>query len=265
MPQTAYSNDDLNLLNGSLGITHPIESPAIDLELANGTIVRYSTRDLTISGVNYLNYLHSIGPLRQSQTAAADRCEVRLYNADGALGPSFIGTDLLDNAFATIYRVYKNPVTGDSFRRERFHGIVVTPKSDDEFITLTVLSDTFAKRSLMGDTAVDKKCTKLYKGTEPGGCGYVGDLPSCDFTLDGANGCRVHFSDEEAKIRYGGHALLLDPVTIASLPVPPVVIVVGGGGGDYGGGGYGGGYGDYGYGSDRYGYNSSGFYGELGY
>lgn len=43
------------------------------------------------------------------------------------------------------------------------------------------------------------RCTFKYKSTE---CGYVGGLPSCDFTLDGANGCTVHANEE----RYGGYA-----------------------------------------------------------
>lgn len=33
------------------------------------------------------------------------------------------------------------------------------------------------------------RCPYRYKGER---CGYDGALPSCDYTLDGANGCRVH-------------------------------------------------------------------------
>lgn len=40
-------------------------------------------------------------------------------------------------------------------------------------------------------------CTWLYKSKE---CGYTGSLETCDYTLSGPNGCRVH---ENTK-RYGG-------------------------------------------------------------
>jgi phage-related protein len=33
------------------------------------------------------------------------------------------------------------------------------------------------------------RCEWVYKGNE---CRYAGGLPSCDLTLDGDNGCRVH-------------------------------------------------------------------------
>lgn len=34
------------------------------------------------------------------------------------------------------------------------------------------------------------QCSFLYK--QPGTCGYTGSKPTCDLSLDGANGCRVH-------------------------------------------------------------------------
>lgn len=40
-------------------------------------------------------------------------------------------------------------------------------------------------------------CTWLYKSKE---CGYTGDLKSCDYSLSGANGCRVHNNTKN----YGG-------------------------------------------------------------
>lgn len=40
-------------------------------------------------------------------------------------------------------------------------------------------------------------CTWLYKGKE---CGYTGELKTCDYTLSGPNGCRVHNNTK----RYGG-------------------------------------------------------------
>lgn len=41
------------------------------------------------------------------------------------------------------------------------------------------------------------RCFWRYKGTE---CGYTGALPTCDFSIDGANGCRAHSNEA----RFGG-------------------------------------------------------------
>lgn len=48
------------------------------------------------------------------------------------------------------------------------------------------------------------RCAWRYKGTE---CGYDGALTSCDFTLQGANGCAVHENTE----RYGAFPGLARP------------------------------------------------------
>lgn len=41
------------------------------------------------------------------------------------------------------------------------------------------------------------RCSWVYMGAE---CGYAGALPTCDRTLEGANGCRVHAN----QTRFGG-------------------------------------------------------------
>lgn len=41
------------------------------------------------------------------------------------------------------------------------------------------------------------RCFWQYKGIE---CGYTGTLPSCDFTMDGSNGCEAHGN----QLRFGG-------------------------------------------------------------
>lgn len=42
-------------------------------------------------------------------------------------------------------------------------------------------------------------CPWVYKGAE---CGYAGGIATCDFTLNGANGCKVHFPN--ANLPFGG-------------------------------------------------------------
>jgi len=43
------------------------------------------------------------------------------------------------------------------------------------------------------------RCRWIYKGEH---CGYIGDLATCDKTLFGAKGCKVHFPEEP--LRFGG-------------------------------------------------------------
>lgn len=50
----------------------------------------------------------------------------------------------------------------------------------------------FPKRLQMRD-----RCSWRYKGQE---CGYAGPIPSCDYSLNGPNGCRAHNNER----RFGG-------------------------------------------------------------
>lgn len=48
------------------------------------------------------------------------------------------------------------------------------------------------------------RCFWQYKGLE---CGYGGAMPSCDFTMDGTNGCKAHDNEQ----RFGGFPGLRAP------------------------------------------------------
>lgn len=48
-----------------------------------------------------------------------------------------------------------------------------------------------------GRSFLRTRCSWVYKGDE---CAYAGSLPSCDRTLEGVNGCRVHAN----QTRFGG-------------------------------------------------------------
>ena len=50
------------------------------------------------------------------------------------------------------------------------------------------------------------RCFWQYKGAS---CGYTGSLPSCDYTLDGTNGCRAH----DNTINFGGFPGLTGSIT----------------------------------------------------
>lgn len=240
MAQSNYGSTELSLLAGTAGTTHIGEQAVIDIILTTGTTVRYSEETVILSGQSYSPYLSYVGGLRQSNGASVDRAEIQLHNADGVLTSVFNATDVLENAEVIVYRVFTDPVSGTTYKRERFGGIVIDPVIDDDVIRITVLSDTYANQSVAGDIWIDRKCTKRYKDANPGECGYSGSLPSCDHTYDGPNGCRIHFSEEEAKIRYGGDALQIDEQTLRDLTgstgTPTQGGVIGSGGGDNGDG-----------------------------
>lgn len=237
MAQSEYGSTELSLLTGSAGTSHLVEQQAIEITLTTGTVVRYAEDTATISGQAFTNYLEYVGQLKQSSGASVDRAEIRLFNADGALTSAFTSVDVLENAEAVVFRVYTDPVSGSVYKRVRFSGIIVDPVIDDETIQFVVISDVFANNSVAGDTWVDRKCTKRYKDATPGECGYSGSLESCDYTYDGANGCRIHFSEEDAKKNYGGDSLQIDEQTLRDLTGStgtPTQGGVGIGGGDQG-------------------------------
>lgn len=208
MPQASYDNTLLTKLTGFVR-----EYAAVEITLSDSTILRYAEMNSTLNGHAYTNNLAKVGALKMSSTASVDRCDVQLFNADGNITPLIEGNLQLENAFVTVYRVIDD-LKGTTNIISRFSGIIIEPRTDDEYIWFTVLSLTFGNKSIVGDRMVDRKCVHSYKDAE---CGYTGSLPTCDYTLDGANGCRTHYTDEQARIHYGGDALDLDEQTLRDL------------------------------------------------
>tara|TARA_Y100001001_G_C8013277_1_gene310514 strand:+ start:577 stop:1209 length:633 start_codon:yes stop_codon:yes gene_type:complete len=70
-------------------------------------------------------------------------------------------------------------------------------KSSDYSVTWQIGAENPITQPLPARKQMRERCQWRYKGEE---CGYVGELPTCDLSLDGDNGCRVH----ENQTRFGG-------------------------------------------------------------
>lgn len=70
-------------------------------------------------------------------------------------------------------------------------------KSSDYSVTWQIGAENPITQPLPARKQMRERCQWRYKGEE---CGYTGELPTCDLSLDGDNGCRVH----ENQTRFGG-------------------------------------------------------------
>lgn len=74
---------------------------------------------------------------------------------------------------------------------------VIQASSSDYTSTLELGTLNLLNTLVPGRLQSKDRCSFRYKSTE---CGYSGGLTSCDFTLDGANGCVAHSNSD----RFGG-------------------------------------------------------------
>jgi hypothetical protein len=202
-----------------------IDQVAVEIDLQGGSTLRYATIDIEIDSDVYISRLKKIADMSETLQGVPDRVSLELYNADGEAGLLILNPeDVLDGAVARVYRIIINVQDPDDKHRvEWFYGLVDSVKSDEQILTVQVVSDIDAHSSLVGDLKVVKICQAIsYK--DPITCGYVGDIPTCDRTLDGINGCRVHFPNDEALSHFSGHAVFLDESTIESLKNNGVVV-----------------------------------------
>jgi hypothetical protein len=218
-----FSSDLQDIIDTGWWIDHV----AVDIVLANsGGTLRYATANLTFDSDVYVDRLKGIADMSESLSAVPDRVTVTIYNADGAAGLVILDpSEVLDGATCTVYRIFidvKDP--DNSFRQEVFYGIVDNVSSTELDLSLEVISDIEACDTIAGDLKVSKICQSIYK--HPTQCGYDGDIPTCDRTLDGINGCKIHFPGNEALSHFTGFAVFLDDATVQSLynknvPPPP--------------------------------------------
>jgi hypothetical protein len=195
--------------------------PAIIATLGDGaTVLKYSTLNITVGADTFVDQLKYAGPCKMSLTRAVDRVPIEIWNGDAEAGLAFIDpVEALDGAKASYYRIYGNPDDFDeNYLIEEIAGVLVVDPgagAGDETVEMTIVSDTAALPSIVGDRALQKSCVNRYK--DGFFCPYSGPLPDCDRTFDGANGCTLHFGQEEALIRFGGHTRDLDNGTLVQI------------------------------------------------
>jgi phage-related protein len=66
---------------------------------------------------------------------------------------------------------------------------VLSASANEWKITLRLGAESVIARQFPGRTQMKDRCSWRYKSAE---CGYTGALPSCDLSLQGANGCAAH-------------------------------------------------------------------------
>lgn len=189
--------------------------PALDLILKDGTPLHYSTTNITAGSTSYIQRLEKVGSLKLSLTRPADRCEITIDNVDGAPGQALVvPSAALTRCRASLSRIYVNlRDANESYIVRRLTGIFQTDaKAEDTFMKGVVLSDIYAAGMASGTEEVKDTCTWVYK--DPDTCTYAGSLTSCDFHLDGPNGCIAHHGEEMARARFGGNSLFIDDQTL---------------------------------------------------
>src|SRR5690242_14611364 len=78
--------------------------PALIITLGDGTLLKYSTINITVGSDVFVNRLKSVGPMKQSLTDAPDNVSFSLWNADAVAGLALIDpTNALNGATATYY------------------------------------------------------------------------------------------------------------------------------------------------------------------
>jgi hypothetical protein len=197
--------------------------PAVIITLGDGvTTLKYSTENITVGADTFVDRLKYVGALKQSMTRAVDRVPIQLWNADSQAGLALIDpVEALDGAKAVYSRIFVNPSDpNEKYLVEELAGVLAVDPgagAGDEIVAMTLVSDTAARPSIVGNFPILPACANQFKAglTNPFEvCDYSGPLPTCDLTYDGANGCRVHFSEAEAIAKFGGHARDLDQGTI---------------------------------------------------
>ncbi|MCK6478565.1 MAG: hypothetical protein HUU06_00290 [Planctomycetaceae bacterium] len=180
--------------------------PLIEIDTAAGPL-RYAidTHPRTWNGLTFEPTAGAFTEIEESAERRIPALRLVLQNADGVLGqkvhPDAGGEDIRGHR-VTVRQASRDLLSG------------TTP--NDLVIEWTFFVESY---SWIGPEAVvfeigvfpaeairvpDRtlqglRCRWVYKGEH---CGYVGDLATCDKTLFGKNGCKVHFPDEP--LRFGG-------------------------------------------------------------
>jgi len=203
--------------------------PAFIITLGSGTVLKYSTIDITVGSDTFVSRCKYVGPIKQTMTNAPDNVSFDLWNADAVAGLALVDpVNALKGAKATCYSIITDLTSGEHSLVEEMSGFLeIAPGSGagDDKVTFTLISDGAVPTPVIATTQVLSNCPYWYNNATGGDglCGYVGSITSCDKSFDGANGCTQHFGYEGARDHFGGHAMDLDPVTIQTYvpPAPP--------------------------------------------
>jgi hypothetical protein len=175
--------------------------PTVDISLSDGTILHLSTVPITVAGITYDDKLKSVKSVKSTQNRSVDRAELVIDNTDLSVGDTLLdesNDDLLDNLPASYGQIYVNTRNRDEkYLIPRMSGLLYTFSEDGETdLNITLISDAYAGGGV-ADLDVKPSCVFRYK--DGYNCTYSGDLPTCDLSFSGANGCVAHFGWDDSK------------------------------------------------------------------
>lgn len=192
------------------------EHLTLEVNWPNGIIGRYAGSTFTAEGKSFQAWILEHSPLRAAAGAVADRIDVTLQNSRFEITRLVAAAAALGLPATAVvgiaHRDHRNPTTW--LWTQVLEGIVVWSGGGAGGCQLQVLSDVYAAGNVGGLTPIQASCHYKYRDLET--CGYTGNLPSCDFTLTGPNGCEVHDNSH----RYGGKLRYKTELEAVSLPTP---------------------------------------------
>jgi|15BtaG_2_1085339.scaffolds.fasta_scaffold11492_2 phage-related protein len=161
------------------------------------------TETVTYSGSDYTPFPFQINELLEDVHGAQTTTEVSLIDPSGEI-TNFIRDNPITSASVILTLVFDKNQRGAATVGSRDWEAVLSEKysvqgyaGNFESVTLSLGAVNFLEVKFPHRTLSRDRCSFQYKGT---GCGYSGALDSCDFSLDGSNGCRTHGNEA----RFGG-------------------------------------------------------------
>lgn len=189
--------------------------PALDIYFSDGSSLHYSTDPVVVGSVVYEDKLESVKSIRASRSRSVDYAELTIDNTDLVTGDFLFddnNEDILENLPAVLSTIYVN-IRDDSEKYiiPRMSGLLHSYTEDGATkLNITLISDDYAGGSVV-PFSTQKSCVWQYK--DGINCTYDGEIPTCDLSFNGANGCVSHFGMEMARARFGGGAIDLDETT----------------------------------------------------
>lgn len=149
-------------------------------------------QNVTWNGDTYYSFPFSIGEIQQSAEGQLPTLNISVANVSREVQEILDANDGLARQKVWLRLVHADHLANaDAVLEDRFTILQATANVNAVTFQLG--------RVDLFDLEVPRRrysrdyCQHVYKGTV---CGYQGDLPSCDHTLDGANGCERHGVDE---------------------------------------------------------------------
>lgn len=162
-------------------------------------LARY-TQAYTYDGNTYQPFPFAIGDIEEDTEGNLHTLELSVTDLSNII-KGYMEFYEFDGAEVTISAVWSGDLLVGGVETDR---LFFTEKFDIRgwrgtwrHITFVLGFENHLKQPYPVRRAIRHRCSFVYKGLE---CAYSGDLPTCDFSLSGGNGCEAHAN----QLRFGG-------------------------------------------------------------